>query len=177
MNNIIITGFMATGKTITGRLLADKLNYKFIDTDQQIERVTQKSIPEIFALDGEAEFRRLEKLLLHWLIHYDNAVISIGGGMIVDPKNLANLKKIGKIICLECTPEIILSRIKNETHRPLLHCHNPLQKIKTLLSARQPYYKQADYDIDTSNLSVDEVVNNMLKWLKPFLIKPSGNKK
>jgi shikimate kinase len=165
MDNIIITGFMATGKTAVGKLLAEKLGCKFVDTDQQIERFTRKTITQIFAEEGEAAFRRLEKELLHWLIHYDKAVISIGGGMIVNKENLKTLKQMGKIICLAAEPEVILARVKNETHRPLLHTPNPLARIKKLLASRKRYYSQADYTIDTSQLPVEEVVERIIEWL------------
>ncbi len=165
MNNVILTGFMATGKTAIGKLLAERLGCKFIDTDRQIERYVKKSIPEIFAQDGEPEFRRLEKLLLHWLIHYQNAVISTGGGMIVTPENLKTLKQMGKIICLTATPDVMLDRIKSETHRPLLHNPNPIKQINKLLADRESCYSQADYIIDTSELSEEEVTERIVKWL------------
>ncbi len=168
MNNIILTGFMATGKTVVSKRLAEKLGYRFVDTDQQIERYTKKSVSDIFTQAGEAEFRRLEKLLLHWLIHYERAVISSGGGMIVNPDNLKELKKMGKIICLTASPEVILERIKHETQRPLLHNPDPLSKIKELLVKREASYTNADYTIDTSQLSVEEVVEQIIKWLDGF---------
>jgi shikimate kinase len=168
MDNIILTGFMATGKTVVAKQLAERLGYKFVDTDLQIERYAKKSIADIFAQDGEAEFRRLEKLLLHWLIHYDRAVISSGGGMIATPHNLKELRKMGKIICLTATPEIIFERIKNETHRPLLQTPNPAESIKKLLAKRETCYAKADYTIDTTTLTTEQVVDRIIKWLDNF---------
>ncbi len=156
---------MGTGKTVVARLLAEKLGYRFVDTDRQIERYTKKSISDIFAQDGEAEFRRLEKLLLHWLIHYDRAVISSGGGMVANPDNLNELKQMGRIICLKATPEVILERIKNEPHRPLLHAPDPLSRIKELLARREACYAKADYRIDTSQLTTEQVADRIIEWL------------
>jgi shikimate kinase len=168
MNNLIITGFMATGKTAVAKLLAARLGKKFIDTDQQIERYAKKSVSEIFDQEGEERFRKLEKNLLHWLIHYDKVVISTGGGMIANPDNLKTLKKMGKIICLTADPQVILERIKHNTHRPLLNDPDPLSKIMALFISREPYYMQADYTVDTSRLTIEEVVDLIVDWLGKF---------
>jgi len=167
MANLILLGFMGAGKSVVGQRLAQRLGYRFLDTDKRIEAKAEKSISQIFAEYGELHFRRLERELVGKLTEINNAVIATGGGMAVDPDNLRRLKTLGRLVYLRAAAETILPRILNGHHRPLLfptHPDRQLQKIKGLLIQREPYYNQADHIIDTSNLSVPETVGEVLKW-------------
>ncbi len=166
MSNIILIGFMGSGKTEVGRRLAQRLGYGFVDTDAMIEQSAGMRIAEIFASQGEAAFRKMERdLILRQLKALDKAVISTGGGMAIFNNNLPRLKKLGKMICLSARPEIILKRLDGQSDRPLINTPNPKEKIEMLLCRRREYYEQADFTVDTSELLADEVVQKILDWL------------
>ncbi|MGK2905943.1 MAG: 3-dehydroquinate synthase [Desulfuromonadales bacterium] len=153
--NIILTGFMGTGKTTIGRLVAEKLNYEFIDTDQLIEDQTGCTIAEFFRVQGEAAFRKLEAELAQELAHREGLVISTGGRMMLDPVNAAALNKKGRIFCLVATPEEILQRVARDGNvRPLLQVSNPLEHIVELLQQREKGYKRFSQLETTEKLPV-----------------------
>jgi len=162
MYNIVLVGFMGTGKTVTGKILAKRLGRDFLETDEIIKEREGISIREIFEKKGEGYFRRLEKEVVKETSHKKEIIISAGGGAIIDEENFRNLKKEGMIICLEASPEVILERTKHKTCRPLLNVPDPKKKIEELLKKRIPYYKKADFCIDTDSLSVDEVVEKIM---------------
>lgn len=140
--NIVLTGFMGTGKTTVGHLLAQRLNYAFIDTDHQIEERIGCTIAEFFRTQGEAAFRKLEGELARELSARRGLVIATGGRMMLDRANAAALSKTGRVFCLVATPEEILQRISKDTHeRPLLQGPDPLKKIIALLQEREPGYR------------------------------------
>ena len=162
--NIILTGFMGTGKTTLGRLLAEKIGYKFIDTDTQIERETRKTITELFKTQGEAAFRKLESELVEGLAQKEGLVIATGGGLVLDPSNVAVLSKTGKIICLTASPEEILARVaKQQDVRPLLQEKDPKAKIIDLLQQRDSVYRQFP-QLSTSELSREELINQLVRF-------------
>ncbi len=165
MKNLILTGFMATGKSAVGRLLAEALGYRFLDTDQMIEQQTGESIPRIFQEEGEAHFRRIEGELVRELVGAEGLVIATGGGMIMDEDNYWRLRQLGPIVCLQASPEVILERAGKKKNRPLLAIPNPLEKIKTLLAARRKAYARADFCVDTSQKTPEEVVSTILDYL------------
>ncbi len=165
MKKIVLTGFMATGKTAVGLLLAKKLGLPFLDTDELIEQKAGKSIPEIFAIEGEDHFRFLERDTISRLAELEDCIISTGGGAIVDQENLKALKNKGVVICLTASPEVILNRVGNTVHRPLLHHPEPLRRIEELLYSRLPFYSRADFLIDTSNATTEEVASRVLSLL------------
>jgi len=156
--NIALIGFMGTGKTTVGKRLARALRMRFVDTDYIIEERAGIKISEIFSSFGEPYFRELERNVIAEISARDGLVISAGGGAVLNPENIRNLKRHGKIVCLTARPEAIYARIKHETHRPLLNVPNPSARIRELLNARAPYYAQADITIDTTHLSIGEVV-------------------
>jgi len=120
--NIILTGFMGTGKSTVGRLLAKKTGYRFVDTDTLIEQQTGKTITEIFTTQGEKAFRHLETELVKKLAKKGGQVIATGGGLVLNPDNVKELSRTGKIFCLTATADEILQRVKQqENTRPLLH--------------------------------------------------------
>jgi shikimate kinase len=163
MKNIALVGFMGTGKTTIGMRLARKLGYTFVDSDNEVEREQGVSISHIFSELGEPRFRELEKGMLKRLSQRKGLVISAGGGAVIDPENVDNLRKGGPVVCLTAKAEVIYDRIKHSTHRPLLHVDDPLAKIKELLDVRAPFYARADITVDTSGLTHDEVVEMVLK--------------
>ncbi len=166
MKNIILTGFMGTGKTAVGRWLARELNIPFIDTDDLIEKEAGKSIAQIFACHGEDYFRRLESKAIDDVSSKADMVIATGGGAIVNPKNLEALKKNGIVICLTASVDAILSRVGSGDERPLLSENDKKGTISNLLKAREPFYKKADFIIDTTTKTVGEVVKEIKKIVR-----------
>ncbi len=160
--NIVLTGFMGAGKTTVGKALAEKTGMPVIDTDNKIEEDSGMEISDIFEKYGEPYFRELEKKAVSRVSMLKNHIIVTGGGVVLNKENIKNLRRNGIIIYLHATPEIIYDRIKHTTHRPLLRCPDPLSKIKELLSSRAPFYEDNDLTIDTSNLTIDEVVKEIL---------------
>jgi shikimate kinase len=166
MRNIYIVGFMGTGKTVVGKEVARQLGKQFIDLDLLIEKKQNREINQIFAQDGEPYFRKLEKQALKEISVGGNLVVSCGGGIILDEGNIQIMKNTGLIICLQSRPEAILARTSGYKHRPLLNVDNPAKRIEELLKIRAPFYAQADYTIDTSDLAVSSVVSKVLEYVR-----------
>lgn len=166
MRNIVIVGFMGTGKTIIAKLLSQKHNVKYVSTDDFIEKKEKMPITEIFSKKGERHFRNIEKTVVADVSQMDDVVIDAGGGVVIDGENIKNLKKKGFIVCLWAEPGDILSRTKKYTTRPLLNVDDPLKKIKELLDFRKPFYERADYHINTSKLSTEEVMETIERIIK-----------
>ena len=165
--NIVLIGFRGTGKSTVGRLLAKRLERYFIDSDKYIEDSTGKTIKSIFEEDGEEGFRQIETDTIAELSKANNKVISAGGGVVLREGNVNNLKDNGFLILLEATPEIIHNRIaqdKNTTQqRPSLTDKEPLDEIKHLIEQREHAYKNAaDYTINTSYVSCEDIVNEII---------------
>ena len=160
--NIALIGFMGTGKTSVGRLVADQLHFDFLDTDDVIETRQGRTIADIFQTDGEKSFRALEQQLVGDLALRAKTVIATGGGLPTQSGNLAGLKTHALIVCLWASPEKIWERVRNQTHRPLLHDPDPQMKIRELLAAREPFYKQADVLLNTELRSVREVAQQVV---------------
>jgi len=158
MPNLVLIGFMGTGKTTVGKKLAKALGMRFIDTDHEIERVTGMTVNQIFRKYGEVRFRSEEKAAVRRITREGNHVIATGGGVILDPENVCMLKQSGVVICLSASPEVIYRRLSRKRNRPLLRTENPMEAIISLLEQRQPLYRCADFTIDTSGLGLDEVV-------------------
>lgn len=164
--NIVMVGFMGTGKTVVAKRLAKRLGMKYLDLDDVIESDDGRRISQIFAEDGESHFRQLEKKAAAKMSKLDSLVLATGGGVVLYEENVRNLKRNGVMICLTATPEIIYARVKDETYRPLLNIPDPMAKINELLDFRAPYYAKADFTIDTSELSVGEVIDKILELIK-----------
>jgi len=170
ITNLIITGFSGTGKSLVAMEVALRLNWNFIDTDDEIVKQTGKPIAEIFRQGGEDKFRELERETIRKACQRRQIVIAIGGGAIVDPQNYELLAKTGLIVCLEAKPETIYERLFREAAsspdrevRPLLAVDNPLERIRQLKASRQPYYAKADWTIHTDGLSVGEVAEEVIR--------------
>lgn len=172
IRNIALCGFMGTGKSSVGRLVAETLHFAFLDTDTVIEARAGKAVSQIFEEQGEAAFRELEKRIVKELALRDRTVISTGGGLVVDPENLASLKSHALVVCLWASPETIWSRVKHQSNRPLLNEANPLEKIKSLLAERAPFYKQAGVHLSTELRSPREVAQQVLHQFRVARIAP-----
>ena len=162
--NLALTGFMGTGKSSVGRLLAQRLAHTHLDTDAWIEGQAQMSIPALFAAEGEAAFRAREYTLIVSLEQQKNLVISTGGGLIVDPRNRHSLRRHARLLCLTARPETIVQRVEHQQHRPLLQGHDPLARIQQLLHARAQAYADAEVQVATDEKTVEEVVEEILDW-------------
>lgn len=163
--NIVLAGFMGTGKTVVGRFLAAGLNMRFIDIDECIVRSEHRSISKIFKQEGEPYFRKIEKKTVNKISRLNNSVISTGGGVMLDEDNVSALRRNGVIISLEASPWELLKRVKVTKSRPLLSGKSLKKTISTILRNRAPYYKKADIAIKTNGLSVDEVVRKVVDSL------------
>jgi shikimate kinase len=162
IHNLALIGFMGTGKSCVGRLVAEALHFTFLDTDHVIEARAGKSITQIFEEQGEPVFRDWERRIVEELTRRTKTVIATGGGLPVNEANLASLKSHALVICLWASPETILERVQAHSHRPLLNEPEPLAKIRQLLEVRGPYYRQADVLVSTERRSVREVATHIL---------------
>jgi shikimate kinase len=162
IRNLALIGFMGTGKSSTGRLIAAQLRFDFVDTDDLIEKRAGKPIPRIFAEDGEPAFRELERQIVAELATRHRTVIATGGGVGASEINQASLKKHALVICLWATPEGVWRRINSQSYRPLLNDPDPMSRIRTLLAERTPVYRQADVLINTEFRSVREVAQHVM---------------
>ncbi len=164
--NLVVTGFMGTGKSRVGEEVARQLGRSFVDMDTEIEARASKSIPRIFAEDGEVAFRRMEAVLCAELSAPSGRVIATGGGALVDPANRAAMMRGGTVVCLTCGPEEILRRIREAGHadRPLLDVSDPRAEIERLLAARRGAYAAIPWQVDTTALTLAEVVGRVIAF-------------
>lgn len=153
---------MGVGKSTVGRQIAEELGFTFIDTDEEIEKRTGRTIQEIFTTAGEARFRELERQLVEEMATWSDRVIATGGGLVVQPGNLEKLKQHALVACLWAGPHTIHQRTQHQTHRPLLQTEDPEARIREMLSVREPFYKQADLLVSTDLRPVREIVGNIV---------------
>lgn len=163
MENVILIGFMGCGKTTVGLKLSYRLRRTVIDTDKEIEREEKRTISDIFATDGEPCFRDMETACLKRLLEStDGRIISVGGGLPMREENRELLHELGQVFYLRAKGETIYERLKGDTTRPLLQGDDPLTKIRTLLSERDPYYRAAaDVVITVDGKSFDQILNEI----------------
>ena len=166
MKNIFLTGFMGTGKSSVGKALAERLGTRFIDLDQLIVAEAGMVIKEIFARDGEPYFRSLETQIIRRLDSEHGLVVSTGGGAVIDPENRRWMREHGHVVNLTATAETIRERLAADNERPLLQEDNSHEKITAMLAEREPFYRDANIRIDTTDRSVDGIVLQILAWLK-----------
>ncbi|MCX6169026.1 MAG: shikimate kinase [Ignavibacteriales bacterium] len=174
---IYLTGFMTSGKSTIGPILANVLGLEFFDLDKVIENEEKQTIVEIFEKKGEAYFRELEYAILHNLSEREGVVISLGGGTLTSQTNFDFLKSTGKIIYLKVSPNNLYKRLKNKVDRPLfrdlvLSEKNEevfLEKIKELLEKRRMYYEKADLIIDTDLQPLGKTVDKIAKRISVLI--------
>ena len=170
-NNVVLIGFMGTGKTSIGKLLAVKLGCAFVDLDHKIEADNKMSIPEIFKKYGENHFRELEKQAVKEVSERRGIVIATGGGTVKDVENIKMLKENGIIICLTADIDEILYRTEHKGDRPVLDSRDKAHgdrraAIEKLIEERKEFYDQADYKIDTTNWSPLQIIEDINQYLK-----------
>lgn len=163
--NLVLIGFMGCGKSTIGRLCARELRFRFTDTDARIEKQTGCAIAELFAREGEAAFRELERRAVSDLAMRANVVIATGGGAVLDPANVAALRGSGVLIWLYVEPEETLRRCGTRASRPLLaDVEDPLARVQDLLAKREPFYQAAaDAQVVTTGLRRETAARAVLE--------------
>ena len=162
MANIVITGFMGTGKTAVGRIIAEKKGYRLIDIDDEVEKSSGMKISAIFEKMGESVFRKMETVEMKKAAAADRSVIVTGGGAITIAENLELMKKAGRVVCLTAEPGEICRRLKDDDSRPLLRRPDKLDLIKNLLETRRNSYAHADYTVKTDGKTPDMIASEII---------------
>jgi shikimate kinase len=171
-NLIFLTGYMGAGKSTIGRKLAIALKYRFIDTDKALEKHFRKKMSEIFKELGEHAFRQEEERLIEKLSTRTNYVIATGGGTLTRTETFYTAQRAGMLIYLRAPVEVLFERtIFSQKDRPLLNVPNVEERFKKRFTQREPYYLRADVPIDTAERPADDVVKDIVAWLKNL---PSG---
>jgi shikimate kinase len=166
MDNLVLVGFSCSGKTTLGRNLARRLRLQFVDTDRLIEDMAGRSIPELFADEGEAAFREYERHAIAEVMSQTYQVVSTGGGAFVDPENRQLLRDGNLVIHLQVQPETVVYRLRNSKSgrpRPMLDAPDPLQRVEELMAARREAYSQAHVTIGVDNRSRYELVGELTR--------------
>lgn len=164
--NIVLVGFMGSGKSSTGRYVAGKLGRPFLDMDTEIERREGRAIPQIFAQNGEPYFRQLERGLVQELAARTGMVIAPGGGIVLNPDNVRDFAASGLVVNLRVSPEWVLKRVGQDPNRPLLQGGDPLQRIRDLMEKRQTLYAAAPYQLETDGLTPEAVGDRVLELFR-----------
>lgn len=161
MKNIVLFGFMGTGKTEVAKAVAADLGKEYISIDDLIEKREGRKISDIFASEGEPYFRKVEKEIVKEVSSLEDKVIDTGGGVVLDEENLKHLSSGGVTICLWASARAIYQRTKDHGHRPLLEVDDPERRIKELLVHREPFYRKAEHHIDTTEIDLAGVVEKV----------------
>ena len=164
--NLYLVGFMGTGKSTVGRAVAQRLGFAVLDSDHEIERVCGKSIPEIFATDGEAAFRAREREFILTGHPAARTLVACGGGLIMAPGLLDLLKARGVVICLHASIDTILERTSRNRNRPLLNVDNPEERVRALYAEREPVYRRAGTVILTDSRPMTDIVAHVVRTWK-----------
>ena len=161
--NLYLVGFMGTGKTTVGRAVSQRLGFTLVDSDQEIERLCGKSIPEIFATDGEAAFRAQEETFVLTGHPAARTLVACGGGLVTQPGMLELLKARGVVICLHASIETILERTARNRNRPLLNVTNPEERVRALYAEREAIYKRSGAVILTDSRPLSDIVAHVVR--------------
>lgn len=165
-DNIILIGFMGVGKTTVGKLLAQRIGYRFVDADRVIEKETGLSIPQIFSRYGEGYFRQLEGQTIRRVLSHSGIVLATGGGAVMDPANFSFLMENGCVVALDAGEETLWERLKSCKDRPMLYSDNPRERMRALLEMRRPVYHRAHYVINVDDKLPHEVVDEITAIIK-----------
>lgn len=160
--NIVLAGFMGTGKSTVGGILARRLGFRLVDMDERIEQRAGRRISEIFARDGEAEFRRMESELARELSGGEEQVIAAGGGVVLNPANVELLGRTGVVVCLTASADTILKRVEKSGHRPLLDEGGKAERIRSLLAQRRDLYAALPWQVETDALDPEAVADRVV---------------
>lgn len=163
---LILTGFMGSGKSSVGRVVAESLGWPLVDLDTVIVAEAGKSINEIFADEGEVAFRALESICLERVLSGGGCVIACGGGVVISEANRRLMRRQGVVVNLTASLPVILARLEGATDRPLYSGDDAANRVRTLLEAREQFYADADIRIDTDNKSVEDVSADIMRVLK-----------
>ena len=167
--NLYLVGMMGSGKSSAGRHLAERLGYRFLDADSSIEQVAGRSIPELFASEGESGFRDLEAAVLNQIASWHSLVVATGGGVVTRPENWGQLQQ-GVVIWLDAPDALLLERLSADpTPRPLMQSADPAARLAELMTQRRPLYAQADLHIVQDGRSADQVAEQVLEALPGVL--------
>ena len=167
--NLYLVGMMGCGKSSAGRHLAELLGYRFLDADTSLEQVAGRTIPEIFASEGEAGFRELEAAVLNQIASWHSLVVATGGGVVTRPANWGQMHQ-GVVIWLDAPAELLLERLRADaTPRPLLAVEDPAQRLAALLAERRPLYAQADLQIVQDGRTAEQVAQQIVEALPSVL--------
>ncbi len=167
--NVVLVGFMGTGKSRVGRILAGRMGRRFVDLDEEIVRQKNISINEIFERYGEDRFRELESEAVKRVSSMEDLVISTGGGVLIRLENVKRLKENGVLICLEASAEEILRRVGGRTHRPLLNVDDKIEAIKKKIEERRRFYDLADLSVDTEKGGPDLIAEEVFRVFSDFV--------
>lgn len=163
MKNIVLVGFMGTGKTVIAKKLARQLKMRYLEVDSIIEQRQGMNINDIFRTRGEAYFRDVETEVVKELAEQEGLVVSTGGGVVLREENIQALGQSGVLICLTASPDEIYRRVNRETHRPLLSVADPMTEIKRLLKKREPFYNKIRRRVNTDGKNIDQVAAEIEK--------------
>ena len=170
--NLYLVGMMGAGKSAVGRPLAQALGYRFVDADTAIEQVAGRTIPSLFADEGEAGFRRLETAVLGQIASWHSLVVATGGGVVTRPENWGHMRQ-GVVIWLDAPAAVLLNRLSADpTPRPLLASGDPAARLQALLQERLPLYGQADLRISQGDGTPEQVAAQVLEALPTILKSP-----
>jgi shikimate kinase len=161
--NLYLVGFMGTGKTTIGRVAAHRLGFGLLDSDHEIERLQGRTVAQIFADEGEASFREMERAFVESGHPATRTVVACGGGLVVQPGMLTALQKKGVVMCLHASLDTVLRRTQHNRNRPLLDVADPMERIRTLYAVREPIYNQAGTIILTDGRPMLDIVQHVLR--------------
>ena len=161
--NIVLVGFMGSGKSTVGRMLARRLQFRFLDTDKLVEERENAAIPKIFEQHGEAHFRERETATLDSLRGKKQHIIATGGGIVTVPGNIPLLRALGFVVLLTAEPEEIYRRVSRNSERPLLQVEDPRKRVLDLMAVRQPLYDSAaHFRVDSTRLRHEDVTEKIV---------------
>jgi shikimate kinase len=172
--NLVLVGFMGTGKTEVGRIVSERIGRDFVDIDDRIVQAAGMSINEVFRIYGEDYFRDIETTIIEEFSALGGLVISTGGGSLLRIENVRNLKRSGVLICLTASPEEIVRRVADDRHRPLLNVTDRIGVVREMLARRSPSYRVSDFMISTDGKSPDAAAIEVLDSYRRFMNEWKG---